>query len=128
MTSKLGAVVDALGNPMGFTLVAGQVHDCKTADVLLAQVRPEALLGDKAFDVDALLDRLAARNIKAVIPPKRSRKLQRGYDKELYKERNLIERFFNKLKQYRGIATRYDKLAVVFLAGVHLAASVILLK
>ncbi len=108
--------------------MAGQVHDCKTADVLLAQVRSEALLGDKAFDVDALLARLAARNIKAVIPPKSNRKLQRGYDKELYKERNLIERFFNKLKQYRGIATRYDKLAVVFLAGVHLAASVILLK
>lgn len=86
------------------------------------------MIADKAYDADGVVNGLQAQNIRVVIPPKRNRTVQRSYDKVLYKERNLIERFFNKLKQFRGIATRYDKLAINFLAGVYIAASVILLK
>ncbi len=113
---------------MAFTLAAGQVHDVKAVDELLADVDAQAVIADKAYDADWLIDALEARSIQAAIPPKRNRRAQRDYDKYLYKERNLVERFFNKLKQFRGIATRYDKLAINFMAGVYLAASIILLK
>ncbi len=98
------------------------------ADHLLPGLEAEALLADKAFDADErVLAVLDAMGTVAVIPPKRNRLVQRDYDKALYKARHLIEIFFQKLKQYRAIATRYDKLARNFLAGVHLAAASILL-
>ena len=75
-----------------------------------------------------MLDTLTRREITVVIPPKANRKVQRPCDYALYCERNLIERFFNKLKHFRAIATRYDKLARNFLAGVHLVAAMILLN
>ncbi len=81
------------------------------------------MLADKAFDADArVLLPLEQAGIAAVIPPKRNRLAQRDYDRELYKARHLIENFFQKLKQFRAIATRYDKLARNFLAGIHLAS------
>lgn len=113
---------------MDFILAAGQIHDVKAVDGLLANVDADAFIADKAYDADAVIDTLEARNIQPVIPPKRNRKVQCDYDKQMYKERNLVERFFNKLKQFRGIATRYEKLAINFMAGVYLAASTILLK
>lgn len=86
-------------------------------------------LADKAYDAqERVLDLLAKFRVHAVIPPKSNRKDQRDYDKDLYKARALIENFFAKLKQFRGLATRYDKTAAVFLGGVHLAAVVILLN
>jgi transposase len=94
---------------------------------LLEEVGPEALIADKAYDADPLRDTLAQREIAAVIPPKANRKTP-PCDFVLYCEPNLIERFFNKLKYFRAIATRYDKLARNFLAGVHLAAAIILLN
>ena len=109
-------------------LTPGQDHDLTCADPLLENADPHALLGDKAYDADPLLDTLARRGITPVIPPKANRKVQRACDYALYCERNLIERFFNKLKHFRAIATRYDKLARNFLAGVHLAAAMILLN
>ncbi len=113
---------------MDFILAAGQVHDVNAVDDLLAKVDADAFIADKAYDADGVIDTLKARNIQPVIPPKCNRKVQRDYDKQMYKERNLVERFFNKLKQFRGIATRYEKLAITFMAGVYLAASTILLK
>jgi transposase len=87
------------------------------------------LIGDKAFDADArVLDRLRAANIQAVIPPRANRLVPRTYDKDLYKARHLIENFFCKLKQYRAIATRYDKRAAHFLAGIYAAAIAIWLN
>jgi transposase len=87
------------------------------------------LIADKAFDADSrVLAPLAAAGKSAVIPPKARRRLPRDFDRHLYKARHLIENFFAKLKQYRAIATRYDKTARNFLAGVHLAASVIWLN
>ena len=83
---------------------------------------------DKAYDADGVIDTLKARNIQPVISPRRTRKVQRNYDKQIYKERNLAEWLFNKLKQFKDITTRYENLATNFMAGVCLAASTILLK
>lgn len=87
-----------------------------------------AALADKGYDADHLCDRIAQSGTQLVIPPKRNRKVQRGYDADLYKERNRIERFFNRLKQFRRVATRYDKLLVNFMGFVKLAAIAIWLK
>jgi transposase len=129
LTTKIHATCDALGNPTGFMLTPGQAHDLQGADVLLPQIKADILLADKAYDADErVLLPLAAAGKTAVIPPKSNRKIQREYDKELYKERHLVENFFLKLKQYRAIATRYDKTDQNFLAAIYAAASIILLN
>lgn len=93
---------------------------------MLPNIAADTLLADKGFDADKrVLEPLEKAGKTAVIPPKRNRKQQREYDKELYKARHLIENFFAKLKLYRSIATRYDKTARNFLAAIHLAATVI---
>lgn len=115
-----------MGNPTGFHLTPGQAHDLEGADALLECLEADALLADKAYDADErVLDKLRARNILPIIPPKSNRKIQRDYDTERYKDRHLIENFFAKLKQYRAIATRYDKTAHNFLGAIYLAATVI---
>lgn len=129
MSTKIHALVDGLGNPIGFHLTGGQACDLDGADVLLEDLEAETLLADKAYDADQrVIEPLEAEGKTIVIPPKRNRKQPREYDKELYKSRHLVENFFAKLKQYRAIATRYDKLAESFLAGIHLAAIVIWLN
>jgi putative transposase len=109
-------------------LTPGQAQDLACAEPLIENVDPDALIGDKAYDADPFIDTLTERDISAVIPPKTNRKIQRACDFVLYCERNLVERFFNQLKHFRAIATRYDKLARNFLAGVQLAAITILLN
>ena len=89
---------------------------------MLDEVEPDAFLADKAYDADALIERLEARGITAVIPPKANRVAPRKTDFALYCERNLVERFFLKLKGFRAIATRYDKLAATFLAAICLVS------
>jgi transposase len=122
-------MVDALGNPIAFFLTPGQAHDLEGADALLPQMQAGALLADKAFDADErVIKPLLAAGKKLVIPPKSNRKVQRIFDREMYKARHLIENFFCKLKQYRAIATRYDKTARNFLAAIHLAAAIIWLN
>src|ERR1022692_1557579 len=128
LTTKIHALVDALGNPVELMLTPGQAHDLACAVSLIENVEPDALLGDKAYDADAFVNALTQRGITAVIPPKANRKIQRACDFALYRERNLIERFFNQLKHFRAIATRYDKLARNFLAGLRLAAITILVN
>jgi transposase len=123
LSTKIHTLVDALGNPVGFLLTGGQAHDLIGADHLLPTMAADTLLADKAYDADErVLNRLESAGKTAVIPPKANRIELREYDKDLYKARHLIENFFAKLKQFRAIATRYDKLARNFLAGVHLAA------
>ncbi len=112
-------IVDALGNPLALSLTGGQVHDITQAEALLALIEPAALLGDKGYDADHFVDRLTARAIKVVIPPKSNRKVKRACDFALYCERNLVERFFCIIKHFRAIATRYEKTARNFLAGLH---------
>jgi transposase len=122
-------LVDALGNPIAFFLTGGHAHDLAGADELLPNLQAEALLADKAFDADErVIEPLLAKGITPVIPPKSTRKTERPFDKELYKARHLIENLICKLKQFRSIATRYDKTARNFLAGIHLAAAAILLN
>ena len=129
MSTKIHALVDALGNPLEFLLTPGQAHDLQAADVLLPQMVANTVLADKAFDADErVIAPLAAAGKTAVIPPKTTRLIKRDYDRELYKSRHLIENFYCKLKQFRAIATRYDKTARNFLAAIHLAAATIWLN
>ena len=129
MSTKIHATVDARGNPTGFHLTAGQAHDLEGADVLLPAVEADVLIADKSFDVDLRVRQpLGKAGKTAVIPPTKRRLNPRDYDKEIYKERHFIENFFCKLKQFRAIATRYDKTARNFLAAIHLAASLIWLN
>jgi transposase len=128
LTTKIHVLVDALGNPVELILTPGQAHDLACAELLIENAEPAALLADKAYDADLFVGTLTQRGIIPVIPPKANRKIQRACDFALYCERNLVERFFNLLKHFRAIATRYDKLARNFLAGVQLAAAMILLN
>ena len=128
-STKIHTLVDALGNPIGFHLTGGEAHDLVGADELLPDMEADRLIADKAFDADErVIKPLAAAGKTAVIPPKANRKLPRKFDRHTYAERHLIENFFAKLKQFRAIATRYDKTARNLLAAVHLAASVIWLN
>jgi transposase len=128
LTTKIHALVDALGNPHRLMLSPGQAHDLACAEPLLENTDLQACIADKAYDADAFIDALAARDIIAVIPPKANRKTKRDCDFALYCERNLVERFFNKLKHFRAIATRYEKLARNFLAAIQLVAAIMLLN
>jgi len=91
-------------------------------------IEPQAVLADKAYDANALLDCINDKNAKAVIPPTAARKVQREYDRQQYRNRNVIERFFAKLKQFRRVATRYDKLASRFASFVAITASLLWLQ
>jgi len=113
---------------LAISLTAGQVHDITQAATLAAQVEPKALLADKGYDADSFIDSLRVRAIRPVIPPKSNRKSQRDCDFALYRERNLVERFFNIIKHFRAIATRYEKTARNFLAGLHLVCALAWLK
>ncbi len=129
MSTKIHATPDALGNPTAFHLTGGQAPDLAGADALLPDIAAATVIADKGYDAEArVLAPLRAAGKVAVIPPRRNRKEQRAYDADLYEARHLIENFFCKLKQFRAIATRYDKTARNFLAAVHLAATVILLN
>ena len=113
---------------MAISLIGGQVHDITQAATLVAQVEAKALLADKGYDADSFIESLQVRAIRPVIPPKSNRKSQRDCDFALYRERNLVERFFNIIKHFRAIATRYEKTARNFLAGLHLVCALAWLK
>lgn len=91
-------MVDALGNPVRWLLTGGEVADVTQAQLLLADLKADAVLADKGYDADALIERIHASGAIAVIPPRRNRVVQRSYDRHLYKDRNLVERFFNRIK------------------------------
>ena len=129
MSTKIHATVDALGNPTGFHLTPGQAHDLEGADVFLKDTPGASVIADKAYDAQArVIEPLHQAGKAVVIPPKASRKHQRSYDRHLYRARHLIENFFARLKQYRAIATRYDKTARNFLGAIHLAAAIVWLN
>ncbi len=129
MSTKIHALVDALGNPLGFHLTGGEAHDLVGADHLLPEMQADTLIADKAFDADKrVIEPLSAAGKTAVIPPRSNRRAPRPFDRDLYKARHLIENFFAKLKQFRAMATRYDKTARNFLAAIHLVASAVWLN
>ena len=108
-----------------FLLLPGQAHDLNGVGPLIHDVSFKALLADKAFDADWLLKDLDERGAIAVIPSKANRKVQRNYDVHMYKWRHLIENYFAKIKEFRGIATRYDKTDTSYAANWYLAAMLI---
>jgi putative transposase len=128
LSTKVHAATDALGNPVRLLLGPGQRHDITRGHELIDGVGPDAVIADKGYDADHLCQAVLDAGAEPVIPSRSNRRVPRNHDKALYKERNLIERFFNKLKQFRRVATRYDKLLANYEGFVQLAAIAILLR
>ena len=123
LTTKIHALVDADGLPIALKLTEGQAHDGRSAaDMLDTVVAGTILLADRAYDSDERRETLAARGAWANIKPVSRRNTTQVFSQYLYRSRNLVERFFNKLKHFRAVATRYDKRADNFLASVQLAS------
>ena len=120
--------MEALGNPLRVILSAGQMADIEQATALIKGQSAQFIVADKGFDSDAFIETISAQGGCAVIPPRSNRLNPRTFDRHIYKSRNLIERFFCRIKQFRRIATRYDKLANSFLAFVHLACAIVWLN
>lgn len=125
MSTKIHSLVEGLGNLVRWSLTPGQAHDLTCAHQLIEGIKTEAVVADKAFDANALISAIEQSGAKAVIPPMAHRREQRPYDRHQYKHRNLIERFFCRIKHFRRIATRYDKLASRFSSFIALVASFI---
>ena len=124
LTSKIHALVDAEGRPVTLTLTAGQVADCTQAEALIEGIgEGDILLADKGYDTDAIRAKMAKRKAWANIPAKSNRKQRFAFSQWVYRQRNLVERFFNRIKHFRGIATRYDKDPANFLAAIKLVAA-----
>ena len=127
-STKIHVSADGLGNPTRFLLSGGQEADITYAEPLIEGQQFEAGIGDKSYDSDRLVKAIEARGAAAVIPPKKNRKDPRPYDQHVYKERNKVERLINLMKQYRRVATRYEKTDSNFLGFIHVAAIMILLR
>jgi transposase len=125
LTTKIHMLADARGRPLRIILTGGEVHDCKRALPLLEGVDAGGVIADKAYDSNEIRAAIAARDMVAVIPSKRARKIQIPHDFAAYKTRNRIERCFNKLKHFRRLATRYDRRAIHFLAFIHFASAIV---
>lgn len=129
LTTKIHALVDAEGRPIHLALTAGQAGDAPVGRELLARLAPGGiLLADKAYDTDAIRAETAQRGTFANVPPRVIRKRTFAFCPWLYRQRNQIERFFNRIKQMRGLATRYDRRPDNYLAALKLAATRIWIK
>ena len=128
MSTKLHVLLDALGNPLRFLLSPGQAADITSAPSLIKGYRGAALIADRAYDCDAFVEILSEGATEAVIPSRSNRKHQRVIDRNLYRDRNKVERFFAWVKLFRRIATRYEKTAISYLALVHLAGAMFWLR
>ena len=127
MSTKVHVGVDALGNPVRLIVTAGQVADVTQAEALVSGLKVEHVIADKGYDSSGLVEFVEAGGAKAVIPSRSNRKEPRDYDEHLYKERNLVERFLNKVKNCRRVATRYDKTARNYMAFWQIASIMVLL-
>jgi transposase len=126
--TKIHGSFDGLGHPVELHLSGANEADIAHADALLADHEPQVVIADKGYDKKALVERIESRGAEAVIPTQKGRKEQRAVDPHLYRERNLCERFWSKAKQFRRVATRYEKKARNFLAFVKVAAIMVMLK
>ena len=127
-TTKIHALVDGLGNPLKFILTPGQRQEITQAENLTKGISEAMLLADKAYDSNALVESLEDKGCTVVIPSKKNRKKPRDYDKHVYKERHLIECFFGKLKQFRRLFSRFDKIASVFMSFLNFVGALIWLR
>jgi transposase len=127
-STKINVVVDALGNPLRFVLTGGQVHDSKQFEALIEGFDFEKLLADKGYDNNRIRAAIALKRAEAVIPSLGSRSQVIPHDKAVYKERNLVERFFCLIKQFRRIATRYEKTVTSFAGMLCLAGAMVWLR
>ena len=124
MTTKIHAAVNDSGKGVKFTLTPGQRNDITEADALLEDMEPQHVIADKAYDSNDLRKTIRKSGAKPVIPSRKGTR-RRRYDKKLYKLRNVIERFFNRLKHYRRIATRYDKTDTSYMGFLSLATMLV---
>ena len=127
-STKVHIAVDALGNPLRFILTAGQSHDSPQAEALIEGYSTRALIADKGYDSSDLIEAVKALGIQAVIPPRSNRIEQREYDKHLYKERHLVECFINKIKHYRRVFSRFEKLSKNYLGFLSFVSALVWLR
>lgn len=123
LTTKIHALVDAEGRAVHLSLSPGQAHDCPAGEALLETVQPSGiLLADKAYDSQRLRAEIHSQGGWANVPSRRNAREKPAFSQWIYRQRNLVERFFNKLKQFRGLATRYDKRPENFLAAIKIVS------
>lgn len=127
-STKIHINVDALGNPLRFILTGGQSHDITQAEGLIEGLDAEKVIADKSYDADDFITVIIGNGAEPVIPPRSNRNNQRDYDKYLYKARHLVECFINKIKHYRRIFSRFDKLAVRYLGFLSFVSALIWLR
>ena len=127
-STKIHVSVDGLGNPLRFILTGGQRHDITQAEELIAGYAGEQVLADKGYDSQEFREHILALGMTAVIPPRSNRKEPAGYDRHLYRERHLVECFINKIKHYRRIFSRFEKLDTRYLGFLHFTAALIWLR
>lgn len=127
-TTKIHAAVDALGNPIRLRVTPGQAHDLPQGRPLIEGLEAEAVLADKAYDADDFLAFLRQQGILIVIPQRKNRTEKREYDAFRYRERHLVECFFNKIKHFRRVFSRFDKLAKKYLAFLRFVSTLIWLR
>ncbi len=127
-STKIHIAVDALGNPLRLLLTAGQASDVGQGTPLIKEFLAQAVIADKGYDSDELVRTITEQKAQAVIPPRANRKVQREYDRHLYRERHLVECFINKIKHYRRVFSRFDKLSKNYLSFVHFVSALIWLR
>ena len=127
-TTKIHAIVDGLGQALKFCLTPGQRNDITQAAELLKEFNDTQVLADKGYDSNALIKQLRSQNCVPIIPPRSNRKDLREYDKHSYKERHLIECFFNKIKHFRRIFSRFDKKVSSFIGFLAYASFIIWMR
>ena len=125
---KIHISVDALGNPLRFLVTGGQHHDSTQAKALVSDLSFKRVIADRTYDSEAFLEYIQEQNANAVIPPRSNRTEARDYDRHLYKERHLIECFINKIKYFRGVFSRFGKLASRYLGFLYFAGALIWLR
>lgn len=124
LTAKLHVAVDALGTPLSITPSADQIADIECATALVEEFPAQPVIADKGYNAGPFVLATETKSAQAVIPPRSNRKYQHPFGPHLYRDRNLVERFFCRIKQLRRIATRHGKLAASFLSFIHLACSI----
>ena len=127
-STKIHIAVDSLGNPLRFMLTAGQRHDITCAEALISGYNSEYVIADTSYDAMAFIESITQSGAVPVIPPRANRRDSRDYDVDLYQQRHIVECFINKIKHYRRISSRFDKLAVRYMGFLSFVATIIWLR